>query len=174
MNACTRKRIAAATLLALAAAPALAQNGAGAEYARVTSAAPQYERVNTPREECWNEQVTGGGYPSAQGPQSYLGPVIGGVVGGLLGSQIGAGNGKKVAIGAGAIAGTLVGAHVAGSTAYAAAPQTVQRCRVVDQWENRLTGYDVAYQYAGRTYHALLPYDPGPRLQVRVSVEPVQ
>lgn len=171
----TPKRIAAAAALALAAGPALAQDGYAADYARVTSAVPQYERVNTPREECWTERVSGGEVRAARGPESYVGPVIGGVVGGLLGSQIGGGSGKKVAIGAGAIAGTLVGAHLAnGGAAYASGPETVQRCRTVDQWENRLVGYDVAYRYAGRTYHAVLPYDPGPRLKVRVAVEPAQ
>ena len=170
----TRKRIAAATLLALAAAPAWSQNGYATDYARVTSAAPQYERVNAPRQECWNETVTDGGHRTAGGLESYAGPVIGGIVGGLLGSQVGGGSGKKVAIGAGAVAGTLVGAHLANGTAQAGGPQTVQRCRTVDQWEDRLTGYDVTYQYAGRSYRALLPYDPGPQLRVRVNVEPVQ
>lgn len=170
----TRKRIAAATLLALAAAPAWSQNGYVTDYARVTGATPQYERVNTPREECWNETVSGSGQRAAGGLGSYAGPVIGGIVGGLLGSQIGGGSGKKVAIGAGAVAGTLVGAHVANGAANAAGPETVQRCRTVDQWEDRLTGYDVTYQYAGRSYRALLPHEPGPQLRVRVNVEPVQ
>lgn len=117
--------------------------------------------------------VAGGECRAGRGPQSCVGPVIGGVVGGLLGSQIGGGSGKKVAIGAGAIAATLVGAHLAnGGGACASGPETAQRCRVVDRWENRAAGYDAAYGYAGRTCRARLPYDPGRRLAVRVAVEP--
>jgi len=42
----------------------------------------------------------------------------------------------------------------------------------VDHWDNRLIGYRVVYAYAGRSYSALLPQDPGRRIPVRVSVSP--
>ena len=37
----------------------------------------------------------------------------------------------------------------------------------------RLTGYNVAYDYRGQTYTTLMRENPGPYLQVRVSVDPV-
>ena len=49
--------------------------------------------------------------------------------------------------------------------------RTVER---LDQWESRIVGYRVAYEYHGRNYTTVLPYDPGNRLRVRVSVDPVQ
>jgi uncharacterized protein YcfJ len=49
----------------------------------------------------------------------------------------------------------------------------VRRCRMVDQWETRISGYLVTYEYGGRSYTTVLPYDPGHRLAVRVNVEPV-
>ena len=49
----------------------------------------------------------------------------------------------------------------------------VQTCQTVNDMQQRLTGYQVAYEYRGQEFVALLPQDPGPRLQVRVSVDPV-
>jgi hypothetical protein len=43
---------------------------------------------------------------------------------------------------------------------------------MVDDWQTRVTGYRVTYEYAGRSYTSVLPYDPGRRLAVRVDVEP--
>ena len=37
----------------------------------------------------------------------------------------------------------------------------------------RLTGYSVAYDYRGQTYTTLMRENPGPYLQVRVSVDPI-
>lgn len=173
-----KRTITTATLLALA-LPALA-GGYGGDYgyAEVRSAVPRYEQVNTPREECWNERVydNGGGYRTTTGPvDSYMGPVIGGLAGGLIGSVLGKGDGNKWAIGAGAVTGAIVGDRMSRRDAYVpAAPQEVRRCKVTDHWEQRVSGYDVTYQYGDRTYSAVLPYDPGPRLRVRVDVQPAE
>ena len=35
-----------------------------------------------------------------------------------------------------------------------------------------MVGYDVEYMYKGEKYMSRLPYDPGNRLRVRVSVTP--
>lgn len=47
------------------------------------------------------------------GPTNPGGCIVGGIVGGLLGKHVGNGDGNKVAIGAGAIAGCMVGNNVA-------------------------------------------------------------
>ncbi|HSD62115.1 MAG TPA: glycine zipper 2TM domain-containing protein [Burkholderiales bacterium] len=152
--------------LALAAGAAQAQDSE--DWARVRGVTPQYEQVNNPQQECRTE------YVPVSAPPSYAGPVIGGIAGGLLGSAFGKGNGKVAAAAAGAVVGSVVGANVQGSQAQAAGgTQPVQRCAAVDHWENRLSGYQVVYEYAGRSYQTLLPYDPGPRMRVRVSVEPI-
>ena len=47
-------------------------------------------------------------------------------------------------------------------------------CRTVqvERRERRLTAYDVEYRYMGETYMSRLPYDPGSRLRLRISVMP--
>jgi len=163
-----KSRIAILTALALAATAAQAQDSE--DWARVRSVTPQYEQVNNPQQECRTEYVP----VSAPAYHPYAGPVIGGVAGGLLGSAFGKGNGKVAAAAAGAVVGSIVGANVQGSQAQAAGgTQPVQRCATVDHWENRLSGYQVVYDYAGRSYQTVLPYDPGPKMRVRVSVEPI-
>ncbi len=163
------------TAFAIAASLALGTPGAFAgpafeDYARVREVTPEYDRVNVPRQECYSEVV----------PQSYnrsgnsiVGPLIGGVAGGLIGSQVGAGNGRVTAAAAGAAVGALVGNHLANQDRHEEyTEREIRRCRMVDNWETRIAGYRVTYEYLGRAYTTVLPYDPGQRLPVRVSVEP--
>lgn len=139
--------------------------------ARVVSSEPEYERINTPREECYSA------YEPALRPtpdRDYAGTLIGGITGGVLGAQMGRGNGNKAATAAGAIAGAIIGDRIQNQARYDDyEAREVRRCRVVDHWENRLTGYRVTYEYAGRRYSALLPEDPERTVRVRVSLEPV-
>ena len=44
--------------------------------------------------------------------------------------------------------------------------------RYRDSWEERVDGYDVTYEYAGREYVTRMPYDPGERIRIRVDVTP--
>ena len=37
---------------------------------------------------------------------------------------------------------------------------------------DRVDGYDVTYEYAGRMYHTRSDYNPGDRIRVRVDVRP--
>ena len=167
------KRTAIAIAVTLAAgAPAAFAGHDYDDYARVTDVDPQYERVNVPRKECYTEYEPQSYYRNEH--RSLVGPVIGGVAGGLLGAQVGKGSGRVVAAAAGAAVGAIVGDRLDNrdrdrEVVY---DREVQRCRVVDQWETHITGYQVAYEYAGRSYTTVLPYDPGRRLAVRVSVEP--
>ncbi|WP_298932009.1 glycine zipper 2TM domain-containing protein [uncultured Ramlibacter sp.] len=173
-------RIAIASVLALAmGGMAAAQAETFVDNARVRSAEPQYEQVSVPREQCsqqWvNEQrpVQGTGGSGT----SIGGALIGGVAGGLLGHQVGKGKGNTAATVLGATVGALAGNHV-GST-YGApqqvetVPRQVTQCHTVQEVQNRLTGYRVAYDYRGQTYNTVMREQPGPNLQVRVSVEPV-
>jgi uncharacterized protein YcfJ len=50
--------------------------------------------------------------------------------------------------------------------------QPVRQCRTVDHWYTRTNGYAVTYEYRGHRYTTIVPYDPGDRLKVRVSVAP--
>ena len=162
-------------LTALQLAPAQAGGPrSGAVYqdtARVVASAPVYERINEPRRECWSEQV---GYESVGGrDRNYGGAILGGLVGGLLGNQVGGGSGRYVGTAVGAATGAIVGDNLGNrNRVYAGEQRPIyeERCRVTDNWSQRLTGYEVTYRYQGRDYTAFMPHDPGRHVKVNVNV----
>lgn len=142
------------------------------DRATVREVQPQYERVNVPRRECRTELV-----PERRverGDRNLAGPLVGGILGGLVGSQFGRGEGRVASAAVGAMAGAITGEALSdrGPAREEIHHREVQRCRDVDQWESRLSGYRVTYEYAGRVHTTVLPYDPGPMLAVQVSVTP--
>ncbi len=162
-------------------------NGNYQDYARVKNVTPEYQRVNTPRQECSNEYIRDTGYDGygrdrSSTDRSYTGTVVGGVAGALLGSRFGKGKGSTAATAVGAIAGAVIGDKVQGNGGLFASNddrhdhdsrgREVQRCRTVDHFENRLTGYRVAYEYAGRDYTTVMQNQPGRQIPVQVSVTP--
>ncbi len=138
------------------------------DHAQVVSAIPIYERFNEPKRDCWLETSTPQA-SAAQGDRSPAGALIGGIAGGILGNQVGKGSGKDVATALGAITGAIVGDRMQNNPG---ASQTVERCRVTDNWTQRLTGYSVTYRYNGREFTSVLPNDPGRNLRVNVQVNP--
>lgn len=139
------------------------------DYARVIKVTPQYEEVNRPREVCETEYVPGREHRRG----SLAGPIIGGIAGGILGAQVGNGNGRVAASAAGAAIGVIVGDRMSKRDRETYTEHEVRHCETIDQWETRLSGYHVVYRYHGQTRTALLPYDPGRRLRLRVAIEPL-
>lgn len=91
------------------------------------AAATEYQIVERPRQECWNEQVA-----VQSGGQGVGGAIVGGIAGGIIGNQVGSGNGKTVATAVGAATGAVVGDRIAAQNAQPRTTyQTVQRCRTV-------------------------------------------
>ena len=139
------------------------------DFARVTNVTPQIEQVNYPQQECRTEYVP----VQRQVQRGVGGSIIGGLAGGIIGNQVGGGSGKTVATAAGAIAGAIVGDRIENNDAAAVTEhQPVRQCRTVDNWQSRTNGYAVTYEYHGRTYTTIMPYDPGERMRVRVAVTP--
>jgi uncharacterized protein YcfJ len=169
------KNIVYAISAALAAAsPAFAgDGGAFQDYARVRQVDPQYEKVNVQRQECYSDYVPETRYES-RGNRGLAGPLIGGAAGGLLGSRFGRGDGKVASAAVGAVVGTIVGDRLQNrdDDRPTYSEREVRRCRVVDDWQSRPAGYRVVYEYGGHLYTTMLPYDPGSRLAVNVSVAP--
>jgi uncharacterized protein YcfJ len=164
-----KRRIALFTGLALTASTAFANQYE--DYAYVRSVTPEYEQVNVPREECYSEYVPG---TYNDGARRLSGAIIGGIAGGVLGAQVGKGSGNTAATAAGAITGAIVGDRIQNKGYHDEyAGREVRRCHQVDNWESRLTGYRVVYEYAGHTYSTVMPNDPGKKLKVRVAVAPV-
>jgi uncharacterized protein YcfJ len=138
------------------------------DTARVLSATPVYDEFNEPRRECWTERT---GYTREYRDRSYGGALLGGIVGGVIGHQFGKGSGKDAATAAGAVIGAITGDNVDNSARPAyGRPIVEERCRTVDNWSRRVTGYDVVYRYQGNEYTTFLPYDPGPTLRLNVNV----
>ena len=140
-------------------------------WADVLRVNPLYETVRSsrPQEECYDEEVE-----RRSSGNRGAGTVLGAIVGGVLGNTVGKGDGRKAATVVGAVAGGAVGNNVGGrNDRYYSSTET--RCRTVQSSseERRIAGYDVQYRYRGDVFMSRLDYDPGERLRVRVSVDPV-
>ncbi len=183
-----KKSALAAALLAAASTPLLADSFG--DTARVVSARPIYERIPVSREECWSERQRG--YEerritrSDTGAPIGAGTVLGAVIGGVVGHQFGnSSGGRDRGTAAGAIVGGLIGNQVERDNAGPGAaresveverrPLTreVERCRTVEEVREATVGYEVAYDYQGRTFTTRMQGDPGRTVRVRVDVVPI-
>ncbi|MGH8055150.1 MAG: glycine zipper 2TM domain-containing protein [Stenotrophomonas sp.] len=115
-----------------------------------------------------------GSYRQGTDTGRQIATVIGGLAGAVLGSQIGGGDGRYI----GTAVGTLAGG-AAGRAIYEANNRTqdyrrgdVRVCEPsgYGSESERVDGYDVTYEYAGREYHTRRDYHPGERIRVRVDV----
>ncbi len=155
------------------------------DYARVIDVDPivRQVRVTTPKRECWTEtryeEVQRGGYDPRRGTAGSM--ILGGVIGAAIGNQIGRGDGRRAATVAGAVIGSAIGHDAAerrvarsGPVYTETRPYETERCEVRydETYEERVEGYRVTYEYAGRRQTTQLPYDPGDRIRVRVDVRP--
>ena len=137
------------------------------DTAKVISVNPEIERVNYPREECWTEHVY---RPAPTGERSTAGAIIGGVTGAVIGAQVGKGTGKTAATAAGAITGAIVGERMGSDYTRRADPEEVLHCRTIDNWQERVLGYRVTYEYRGQTFTEIMSYDPGVGRTIDVMV----
>ena len=165
------KRLALASLLATAAVGVHAETYI--DNARVSSVDPQYESVSVPRQECSSRWVS---ETRRTGGRDYGGAVLGGVAGALLGNQFGNGHGREAATALGAVVGAFTGDNMANRDRREQdeqIPREVTTCRTVNEVQTRVVGYRVNYEYRGQHFATLMHENPGPFLQVRVSVDPV-
>lgn len=153
----------AALVIALLAVPVgMAQ---AEEFARVLAVKPVVERVETPVEECRDEQV------SRQKPvkdsSQITGTVLGAVAGGLLGDKLGGHGDNTGARIAGAVAGGYAGNKTQEHMQKNATETVTERvCRTTTQVSERTTGYDVSYSLRGQTGQVRMDYDPGAAIPV--------
>jgi uncharacterized protein YcfJ len=150
----------------------------GYDYAPVTHVEPivRQVRVETPHRECWDDVRTTESRPHISEPGVGGRTLLGGIIGGVIGHQFGSGRGRDAAT----IAGTVIGANVGYDSARRVygdrEEEVVKRCEVryEDQYEERIDGYRVTYEYNGREYTTRMPYDPGEKMRVRVAVAPAE
>jgi len=156
------KQIKRMTGLALLAA--LATTAASAdEFGRVISSTPVVQAVSVPQQVCGPQQVT------TQGGKSGAGALLGALAGGALGNAVGNGSGRAAATGVGIVGGALLGNQIEGGGQ--AQTQIVQQCSTQNVIENRVTGYTVNWEYAGKQYSTPMASDPGQ--YVRLQITPV-
>ncbi|QDQ27600.1 glycine zipper 2TM domain-containing protein [Chitinimonas arctica] len=167
------KRLAILSLIATSFVAAQAESFN--DTARVRSVEPQYERISSPRKECSSEIVTE--TRRSGGEREYGGAVVGGIAGAIVGNQVGKGHGREAATALGAVVGALAGDHIDNRdnrVQYEEVPREIQRCRTVEDWQTRVTGYRVNYDYRGQQYTTFMRNNPGKTMSVRVSVEPLE
>ena len=141
------------------------------ETARVIDAIPVYQTVRyaVPVEDCRAETVR---LPSYNG--SATAPIIGAVIGGALGNAVGhKKRNKQVGAAVGAILGATIG-HDIRRNSLEPSPVRYGTQNVCDMYteyrnEDRLVGYDVRYEYAGRTYSTRMKRHPGNEVRIRVT-----
>lgn len=121
--------------------------------------------------------------------------IVGGLIGGVIGNQLGRNSSRGARNGA-TIAGAIVGSVIANeargnevsrhrrnrhhSQSHRATPQRVVTTRPVEHcketmhtsYEQRIQGYNVTYEYRGRTLQTRMKRDPGDRIELHVSVTP--
>lgn len=149
------KKLTLTTLLCIAAAAAQAQ-----EVGQVISRTAVYQQVAVPRQTCVQSA------PQAPTQTSGGGAIIGAIAGGVIGSQLGGRDSQGLATMVGVIGGALLGNKV---ESQGTPPQPETTCTTQTAYENRLIGYNVVYEYAGKQYNVQLPQDPGPTIALQVT-----
>jgi len=142
------------------------------EWARVVDVEPIREVQRTPidREVCWDETAY-----VRERRHSHTSTVVGAIIGGVIGNQFGSGSGRDAATAAGALLGGSIGHDAAKTRDGRRYPVTREHCEIEREWRERTVdkGYRVTYEYAGRLHRTIMPYRPGDRIKVRVSVDPL-
>ena len=92
---------------------------------------------------------------------------MGAIAGGAIGNAIGKGEGRAIATMIGVIGGAIAGDKVEGPQA--GQTQTQQTCTTQQVYENRLMGYNVVYEFAGKQYTVQWPKDPGPSIKLQIT-----
>ncbi|MDO8249061.1 MAG: hypothetical protein Q7T78_04995 [Rhodoferax sp.] len=160
------KRVNASALLvsSLAGAAALASLPASAMdiLARVVSSTPVVQQVAVPRQVCNNQAYI------TQAPRSGAGALMGALAGGAAGNAIGDGGGRAAATMIGLVGGAMLGDRIEGGGHQI---QNLPQCATQTFYENRVSHYNVVYDYQRTQYTAQMLNDPG--LYVRLQVTPV-
>jgi uncharacterized protein YcfJ len=132
------KTLAVLTLTAVAATGAYAQ-----ERGRVLSSTPITQQVAVPQQVCSDQPVAVAPRPTGAGA------VVGAIAGGLIGNAIGGGGGRA---GHGSRRGRRCHAGQSGRSLRPVQYQNMRQCSTQTFYQNRTVGYNVTYEYNGRSY----------------------
>lgn len=162
------------------------------DYARVIAVEPlvRQVRIAVPQRECYSEthylpvnDVGNGNSEYRRGAHAAGPMILGGLLGAVIGHQMDSRGSHRTGAIAGAVIGTAIGHDVAERRTASARDVDPREMRAVDaehcevrteeHFEERVDGYRVTYRYNDRTYITQMPRDPGQRIRVSVSVDPV-
>jgi len=134
-------------------------------YATVISVNPAYDTSG-------DVQCDDAGYQRV--PNDTTGSTIAGaIIGGAIGNAVGRRGDRGATTAVGVVAGAAIGNSVAQNNNAGYYQQGA--CHPVDgQGQGHQIGFNVEYSYKGDVYVALMPYDPGNQVRVRVSVVPAE
>ena len=162
-------------LAAMAITPAIASDKSSQyAWAEVIEVEPVTRIVRKPvhEEVCWQEEV----YREIPERRSAAPRIFGAILGGVIGNQFGGGSGRDAMT----LAGAALGGAIAADHQRYRHPQKFyasleDRCGTNTEWvESRVViGWDVVYEFQGETYLARMAEEPGERIRVAVSVQPV-
>ena len=130
------------------------------EVGQVISRTAVYQQVAVPRQTCTPTPV------AVQNTTSGAGALMGAIAGAAVGNQVGGGSGRALATMAGVMGGAILGDRIENPGSQI---QNQTTCTTQTAYENRLSGYNVVYEYAGKQYSVQLPQDPGPTIQLQVT-----
>jgi uncharacterized protein YcfJ len=130
------------------------------EVGQVISRTAVYQQVAVPRQSCTQTPV------AVQNTTSGAGALMGAIAGAAVGNQIGGGSGRALATMAGVMGGAILGDRIESPGSQI---QNQTTCTTQTVYENRLSAYNVVYEYAGKQYSVQLPQDPGPTIQLQVT-----
>lgn len=131
------------------------------EVGQVLSRSAVMQQVAVPRQTCTASPVV------VHSSSSGAGALMGAIAGGAMGNAVGDGSGRALATMIGIVGGAMAGDRIEGTGQ--ATTQNHTTCTTQTVYENRLVGYDVVYEYAGKQYRVQLPQDPGPTLELNIS-----
>ena len=138
----------------------LALNLMAQEQAKVISATPVYQMVNMTQQVCTNTPI------AVNQPKSGAGALMGAIAGGAIGNSMGHGSGNAAATAIGVMGGAILGDHIEGQPSVI---QNVQTCNPITSQQNKLSYYDIKYEFGGKQYSVQMPNDPGPFINVSIK-----
>ena len=149
------------TLLTASAASLVSMNVSAVEIlGRVMSSTPVVQQVAVPRQVCSGQTVT------TEAPKSGAGFALGALAGGAAGNAIGNGSGRAVATFIGLVGGGMLGNQIEGSNQQT---QNVQQCNTQTFFENRVSYYNVVYDYQGTLHTVQMQQDPGRYVKLQMT-----
>jgi uncharacterized protein YcfJ len=162
--------------------PAYAERGrADLDYAQVVKVQPIVQTIGhrIPTETCWTERVRNERPVYRDRNDSLVGTVVGGVIGGAIGNAVGHHKpNKRVGAAVGALLGATIGHDATRShgSRYTESYYTHERrCETQydTEYSEETVGYWVTYNYLGHQHRTRMDQDPGDKIRVRVTVEPL-